>query len=77
MSEQAPFSSPDRGTNGAGLSRPTSVECVVLDTVWTADTDDLPQVTTVMCIETVRLCFRQAPSAHVVRKLSTGKTNAE
>ena len=41
-----------------------------------ADTDDLPQVTTVMCIETAKLCFRQAPSAHVV-SISTGKTNAE
>ena len=34
--------------------------------MWPADTDDLPQVTTVMCIETAKLCFRQAPSAHVV-----------
>ena len=42
MSEQAPSSSADRGTNGAGLS--TSVECVVCDTVWPSDTDDLPQV---------------------------------
>ena len=66
MSEQAPSSSADSGTNGAGLS--TSVECVVRDRVWPADTDDLPQVSTVMCIETVELCFRQSPSAHVVRK---------
>ena len=37
--------------------------------MWPADTDDLPQVTTVMCIETVlKLCFDQAPSAHVIRK---------
>ena len=62
MSEQAPS---DSGTNGAGLS--TSVEGVVCDTVWPADTDDLPQVTTVMCIETVKLCFRQAPNTHVVQ----------
>ena len=66
MSEQAPSSSPDGDTDGAGLS--SSVECIVSDTVWPADTDDLPQVTTVMCIETVKLCFRQAPSAHGVRK---------
>ena len=32
------------------------------------DTDDLPQVTTVVRIETVEFCFRQSPSAHVVRK---------
>ena len=44
--------------------------------MWPADADDLPQVTTVMCIVTAKLCFRQAPSAHVV-KVSTGKTNAE
>ena len=25
--------------------------------MWPADTDYLPQVTTVMCIETVKLCF--------------------
>ena len=46
--------------------------------MWTADTDDLLQVSTVMCIETVKLYFRQAPSAHAVRKLHcTGKKNAE
>ena len=31
--------------------------------MWPADIDDLPQVTTVMCIEMAKLCFRQAPSA--------------
>ena len=56
MSEQAPSCGPDSGTNGAGMS--SSIECIVLDTVWPADTDDLPQVTTVMCIETAKLCFR-------------------
>ena len=54
--------------------------------MWPADADDLPQVTTVMCIETAKLCFRQAPSAHVVSKYSSTclqrtpfvpKTNAE
>ena len=33
--------------------------------MWPADTDDLPQVTTVMCIEPVKLCFRQAPSGAI------------
>ena len=66
MSEQAPSCSPDSGTNGAGMS--SSIECIVRDTMWPADTDDLPHVTTVMCIETAKLCFRQAPSAHVVSK---------
>ena len=41
--------------------------------MWPADTDDLPQVTTVMCIETAKLCFRQVPMLYA----STGKTNAE
>ena len=36
--------------------------------MWPANTDDLPQVSTAMCIETVKLYFRQAPRAHVVRK---------
>ena len=45
--------------------------------MWPADADDLPQVTTVMCIETAKLCFRQAPSAHGMLYVSTGKTNAE
>ena len=69
MSEQAPSSSAGSGKNGAGLS--TSVECVVRDTVWPADTDDLPQVST-RRLSSV-FVKPQVPMLYV----STGRTNAE